>query len=470
MRQKAELRGYQNRLVTRLYESTGHVAVLPMGGGKTISTLTAVQELIEHKEIRHALIVAPKRVASLVWPEEIMGWAHTCGLRYGVLTGSPVQREVLLAGAGLRDITICGIDNLQWLLDQIVDWPDDHPIFDLLVIDEISRMRNPRSKRAKALKRQMNRFGTIWGLTGTPRPNGYEDLFNPLTIVSHGTIWGSSFDKWRRQHFYSPDYNGHKWEVLPTFDKKLLAEADPWMTTIADADMPELPELSIIPHYIDLPPDARRMYRTMERALFADLPPDPERWTPDQVIAVNRAVATGKLAQLAQGFIYNGGGDGGAVVAERIHDEKIEWLTETVEDFNGQPALVVYEFREDLARLQEVFGDGLPYLGAGIGDAAAARHVRAWNAGELPVLALHPASAGHGLNLQAGGNQMIWLGPIWSAELWEQTLKRIHRPGQSSRCFAHVCLARGTVDEVKRGRVVDKLTSAEAFRRYLKTI
>ncbi len=469
LRPKSALRPYQNRLATKFFEHDGHIAVLPMGGGKTISALTAIQELLDEKVIRHALVLAPKRVATLVWPEEIQSWAHTAGLNYAVLTGGPDKRAAALAAAPYRDLTICGIDNVQWLIEQIKDLPADHPIFDRLVIDEISRMRNPTSKRGKAIKQIMARFRGIWGLTGTPRPNGFEDLFNPYTIVSKAEIWGPSFYKWRERYFYTTDWNGYDWSVLPGADARLLADASHWSTTLADADMPELPELTVVEHKVKLPAEARRVYRQMERDLFSDIPVDPARWTPDVVIAVNAAVGSGKLAQIAQGFLYDTDGDGERS-AVQLHEVKLDWLTEIVDNLAGEPALIVYEFQEDLARLRETFGHDLPNIGAGTSDHAAAQHVRAWNEGRIPLMALHPASAGHGLNLQAGGRQMLWLGLTWSAELWEQTIKRLHRPGQGHHCFVHICIAEATVDEVKRARVVDKVTAAEAFRRYLKTI
>ena len=181
------------------------------------------------------------------------------------------------------------------------------------------------------------------------------------------------------------------------------------------------------------------------------------------ILAASAAVATGKLAQLANGFIY--GRDGVAGV-HRVHEEKAVWLQALVDDLDGEPLIIVYEYQEDIAMIRRLFGD-VPYLGDGVTDARAKIAVDAWNAGELPVFALHPASGGHGLNLQHGGSRMAWISPCWSAELWDQTIARIHRPGQTAHVMVHVCVATNTVDELKRMRVISKLSAQAAFEFYL---
>jgi hypothetical protein len=222
--------------------------------------------------------------------------------------------------------------------------------------------------------------------------------------------------------------------------------------------MPDLPQLNIVIDEIELPQDVREAYHEMEHRLTADL-------TDTEIVAISRAVATGKLAQMANGFVYD---EGGADDVHQLHGEKALWLKELVDDLNGEPLIVVYEYQEDLAMIRRLFGQDVPYLGAGVSDKTAQQHVDSWNRGALPVFALHPASGGHGLNLQAGGSRMAWLAPTWSAELWDQTVARIHRPGQSAaHVMIHVCVARRTVDELKRLRVISKLTSQQAFEAYL---
>jgi len=456
MRPKSDLRGYQNRVVTKFYESDELLAVLKMGAGKTVAALTAIDELIRDDVIRHALIIAPKRVATITWPGEVKGWEHTCGLPFTVLEGSPVKRATLLHAAQPGQLTIVGIDNVQWLVDELAELPADHLLFDCLVIDETSRLKDPKSKRAKALAKIAGRFKIRWGLTGTPAPNSLLDLFTPAKILTNGKLWGKSFYKWQRERFYPIDRNGYNWRVLPGQDERIQEDIASISFALGDNDMPDLPELSILIDEVKLPDDARVAYRDMERKLLAEV-------AEDTVLAASQAVATGKLAQMANGFVY---GEGGNTDVSLLHSEKATWLEELVAGLDGEPVILVYEYREDLALIRRLFGN-IPYLGAGVTDKAAQAAVEAWNRGELPLFALHPASGGHGLNLQAGGSRMAWLSPTWSAELWDQTLARLHRPGQAGHVMVHVCCAVNTVDELKRLRVIGKLEAQQAFERYL---
>jgi len=451
MRQKDEMRPYQDRITGFLYEHDEAMAVLRPGAGKTVTALTAIEELIRDKVIRHALVIAPKRVARVVWPDEIDLWAHTTKLRYRVLDGSPNNRTVglMVANVRSRDITIVGLDIAQWLCEKLGKYDDDYPLFDLLAIDEISRLRNPKSKRAAALAKQAHRFKMIWGLTGTLRPNSAQDLFMPARVVTRNKLWGKSFYKWQKTHFYPTDYNQYNWAPLPGHEDQLNAEIAPYIATVADGELIQ-PEPTIIFDKIELPLGARVQYDEMESKLMTG-----------DVIAASAGVATGKLAQLANGFIY-----GNDEVAQDVHAAKREWLEEVIEDAAG-PTLLVYEFIEDLRVMQDLL-PFLPYLGQGVGDAVAKRNIEMWNKGELPFMALHPASGGHGLNLQHGGSDMAWMSPTWSPEYWEQTIARINRSGQKKQVMVRVCVARNTVDELKLDRVYHKMSAQEAFEAYLR--
>jgi hypothetical protein len=425
------------------------MAVLRPGYGKTVTALTAIEELIRDKVIRHALVIAPKRVARVVWPDEIELWSHTKGLRYAVLDGSPEQRADALLGARSRSITVVGLDVAQWLCEQLGKYKDDHPLFDLLVIDEISRLRNPKSKRAAALAKQAGRFKMIWGLTGTLRPNSAQDLFMPARVVTRNKLWGRSFYKWQKTHFYPTDYQQYNWAPLPGHEDQLNAEIAPYIATVAEGELIQ-PEPTIVFDKVELPREARVRYDEMESKLMTG-----------DVIAASAGVATGKLAQMANGFVY-----GNDEVAQDVHTAKREWLEEVIEDAAG-PTLLVYEFIEDLRVMQDLL-PFLPYLGQGVGDAVAKRNIELWNKGELPFMALHPASGGHGLNLQHGGSDMAWMSPTWSPEYWEQTIARINRSGQTKQVMVRVCVARNTVDELKLDRVYHKMSAQEAFEAYLR--
>ena len=462
MRAKSEMYRHQQAGVTELYERAGVQGVVPMGGGKTATALTAIRELIDDGEIRCALGLAPKRVAQLVWPREPQEWEHLKDMRVSVVAGSEKQRRAALFDVE-ADVYIVGVDNTQWLVDVLTTLPRDHKLFDLLFIDELSRFKNPRGKRYKALRKLQIRYPeiwpTIWGLTGTPRPNGYEDQFAPLTVLSRGKLWGKSFDKWRDQRFVS-DFMGYNWTLMDHAEPAIVRDIASMSFTVSTEDMPDVPELQTVVHWVDLPPKVRAVYKDMERKLLAPFK-NGEKLT----LAASQAVASGKLSQIAQGFMYTQD-DEHAV--EHLHTEKADQLVGLIEGLD-ENVLIAYGFKEDLRVLNELY-PGIPYLGAGVSDRMADTHERRWNAREYPRLALHPASAGHGLNLQRGGHQMVQYCLTWSAELYDQIIKRMHRPGQRERCFNHLILARDTVDEIKYERVVRKIDEQEAFRNYLKRI
>ena len=455
MRQQSEMRAYQDRIAGTLYESDEKIAVARPGGGKTIAALTAIAELKRDGHIKHALVIAPKRVARNVWPDEIAQWAHTRGLTYQVLTGTPRQRVNQLASASEYDLTIVGLDVADWLMSELSKLPDDHPLFDLLVIDEVSRLRNPTGKRARIILRYAPRWRMRWGLTGTLRPSGAQDLFMPATVITCGKLWGKSFYKWRMNRFRPVDYQGYTWEPLPGAEEVINREVAPLCVTLADNELPQIPGLNVLFDHVELPEDARTAYDDMHRHLATS-------HSEDFVSAASAGVATGKLAQIANGFIYNEHGTG-----LPMHNEKREWLQDQIDSAAG-PLLIIYEFIEDLAMIRDLLGEDVPYLGAGVSDKQSAENIRAWNAGELPVMAMHPASGGHGLNLQHGGSDMLWISPTWSPELWEQTIARLHRSGQTRPVFVRVCVARDTVDQMKLDRVYCKMSAQEAFERYLR--
>jgi hypothetical protein len=450
--------GHQQRAATFLYERDSAFLIAPLGAGKGAAALTALAELIRDGHRRHALVIAPKLVATTVWPAEPAYWPHLAHLRVGVLEGGPERRRELLVGAPARELTVIGIDLVPWLAGELAAVADDHPLFDVLIIDETSRLKDSSGKRARALLKIAGRFRTRWGLTGTPRPNSSRDLFMPAAIVTNGALWGRAFLPWQKRHFRPRDPFGREWVALPGAEERIAADFGTVAMTVADEDMPDLPPLNVVLTPLALPESVMATYRTMARELFAEV---GDR----SIEAASPLIATGKLAQLANGFLYGEGADDPVFV----HDLKIEWLRELVESLDGEPLLIAYEFVEDLRTVRRVFGE-VPALGGPTSAREAAQLVAAWNAGTLPLLAFHPASAGHGLNLQHGGSRMAWLSPSWSAELTEQAIARIYRPGQTRHVTIHVCVAAGTVDDMKRNRVLNKMSAQEAFRQHLEQI
>jgi SNF2 family DNA or RNA helicase len=460
VRHPSELRPYQQRVATALYEHDEQIVIARPGSGKTIAALTAIADLLREGEIRHALIIAPKRVARVVWPDELREWAHTAGLTYQVLDGPPGLRLEGLKNAPDRNLTIIGLDVVQWLMEALVPFHTDHALYDLLVIDEASRLRNPTGERAKALAKYAHHWRMIWGLSGTLRPSGPLDLFMPARVVTRGKLWGRSYWQWRKEHFYPTDQYGYEWRPLPGAEEKLNAELAPLTVTVAEGEMPIVTP-TVVLDKVELPAKARLQYREMQTRLMTEL-------EDDDVIASSAAVATGKLAQMANGFVY---GAGGSHDVNDVHSAKREWLKDLIVEAS-EPTLIVYEYRADLAMLEHevhaATGEQLRYLGAGVTDKQAASTIEDWNAGRLRFMGLHPASGGHGLNLQHGGADMAWICPTWSPEMWEQTIARLARPGQQRPVVVRVCVASGTVDELKLDRVHFKMGAQEAFEAWLR--
>lgn len=452
MRPKSDLRRPQQQVVTALYERDRLQAVVPMGGGKTAAALTAIRELIDDGHIKRALVVAPPRVAKQVWPAEAKEWEHLCGTHVEVADGNETQRIAVLRGTA--EVVTISMNLIQWLMAYLRS-AKDVPEFDVLVVDESSKFKNPHGKWGMALQNNTKLFGVIWLLTGTPRPNGYEDQFRPISILSRGQGWHTKdFAKWQMRHFEPDDYNQTSWHIRPEHIERVQSVINRFTLTIGPEDMPHLDEPVVVPHWVELPAEARQQYDTMQKDYLI-------KHEGDVVAAMNAAIASGKLAQIANGCVYNK--DAEALV---LHREKLWMAEELVAELAGDPALMVYEFLFDRAALRESWPD-LPVLGGGTSSKDAERFEAEWNARKLPLLGLHPASAAHGLNLQHGGHQIIVYGFPWSAELYDQLVKRIHRPGQKNTCFVHLILARGTVDEVKYDRVVRKIEDQLAFNSYL---
>lgn len=468
MRDRAQLRAVQNRLVEEMKDSEGVVIVLGMGGGKTASALTAIADLLATKLIRAAIVVAPKRVALSTWPREITQWSHLTHLDIGVLRGDRTSRARTLRET--HDVYVCGIDNLPWLIDELKALPN-HPGLDQLVIDELSRFKNPRGSRAKALNKASARFGAIWGLTGTPRPNGWEDLWMPLQIISKGRAWGMPFDPWRNRYFEALDFQRRRWAVRPEAVERLRDIVDEWTVSIPPEDVVDVPFVSGPDHDIIVPlsraaqADADAMEADLMIALgregtsLADLDP-----TDDVVVALSQAVASGKLSQIMQGYVYS---EGQAV--QHYDAAKADALVDFVDALDGEPLIICYWYAEDLNVLRSLWPD-LPHLGAGVSDRQADKTIEDWNAGRLPLLALHPASAGHGLNLQFGGNRMLFYAMPWSAELYAQTVKRIARSGQTKPVFVYRLLADHPYEHIRVRRVEGKINEEQDFITELRSI
>ena len=436
---------YQREAMAWLYARPRTALWMPMGGGKTVSTLTALDALELVDGAYPALVLAPKRVAITTWPDEVAKWAHLQHLRVVVVTGTPRQREVALATPA--DIYTMAYDNLSWLCDTLGErWP-----FITVVADELTRLKSFRirqgSKRAGALgKVAHSRVRRFIGLTGTPGANGLKDLWGQTWFLDKGERLGRTFSAFE-QRWFRTGYDGFSLQPLPHAQEEIQALLRDICLTVTGLPVDEPIRNAI---YVDLPPSVRRLYDDMEAEMFAEI-------GANGVEAANAAVRTQKCLQIANGAIYTD--DEGHW--EPVHEAKLEALESVIEEANGAPVLVAYNFKHDLERLRR----RIPK--ARVLDADPDT-IRQWNAGEIPVLFAHPASAGHGLNLADGGNILAFFGLNWSLEEHMQIIERIGPMRQKQAGFdrpviVHYIMARNTVDDM----VFDRLQSKKTVQQIL---
>lgn len=429
---------------------------LDPGLGKTSIVLFALRYLFNAGTARRALVVAPLRVCWLVWPKEVQKWAQLSGLRVEVLHG-PKKQEALERDA---DIYLINPEGLDWLAKE-----DRFKKLgaDTLVVDESRKFKNHRSQRFKALSKWLPSFQRRWILTGSPATNGLMDLFGQVYILDMGRALGRYVTKFRSEFF---DQFGFDYKIKPDGEARINKALKPLALRLSAEDYLDLPELIFQDIWVDLPPDARRLYTEMETLMFAELTEGGESFA-----AVNSGVASMKCRQIISGALYREGHaahKGEEYVT--IHDAKVEALNDLVEELEGQPILIAYEFRHDLHRLQKLFGKDVPVIGAGTSTKRTAEIERAWNAGELPILLGHPASMGHGLNLQGSGKHVGWFGVTWDLDLYEQFIRRVYRQGNKhGTVYVHRIVARNTLDLAVLRALSAKDRTQQAFLSALNT-
>lgn len=433
---------YQRYTIQFIIDHPECAILLGLGMGKTISTLTAINDLIRNRfETQKVLVIAPIRVARDTWPEEIHKWDHLDGLTVSPITGTAKQRE---AAANRRaDIYTIGRENIPWLVKHHGSrWP-----YDMVIIDEISSFKNPQAKRFKALKKVRPKIHRIVGLTGTPAPNSLLDIWAPFRLIDNGQRLGKYITHYRDQYFTPGRRNGtvvYNWNLRPGADQAIYDNIADITVSMRTTDYLQLPEATHQHITVQLPPKARKHIDTLKRDLVLDL-------DDDTIDAANAATLSLKLQQLAGGAIYNEAGDDYIT----IHDEKIQALAELVDQAQGNTLLVCYWFKHERDRIL----DAIP--GARVLDTQQDFHD--WNNGDIPVALIHPASAGHGLNLQAGGHIMVWYTTPWSLELYEQANARLHRQGQTEPVsIIHIDTA-NSIDQTVHQALTRKDTTQQAL-------
>ncbi|WZL78319.1 DEAD/DEAH box helicase [Eubacteriales bacterium mix99] len=422
---------YQKYAIDYIESHPVAAVLLDMGLGKTVISLTAIFDLLfDSFEVHRILVVAPLRVARDTWPAEIRKWEHLSGLTYAVAVGNARERKAaLLQGA---DVTIINRENLGWLIDD-----SGIPFaYDMVVIDELSSFKNHKSKRFRALMKIRPKVKRIIGLTGTPSSNGLMDLWAEFKVLDKGERLGRFITQYRNQYFMPDKRNGeivYSYKPLPHAEDSIYRRIGDITISMKSADHLKMPELVSLQYEVQLSADERKRYEALKQDLVLNL-------HGDEITAANAATLTGKLSQLANGAIYS---DDGKII--EFHDRKLDALEDIIEAANGKPLLVAYWFRHDLERIRRRFNVREIETSADIAD---------WNAGNIPVAVIHPASAGHGLNLQAGGSTLVWFGLTWSLELYQQTNARLWRQGQESRTVViqHI-IAANTID----GQILDAL-------------
>ena len=409
------------------YIKTHQVAavLLDMGLGKTSITLTALLDLLfDSFEAHRVLVIAPLRVARDTWPSEIEKWDHLKMLTYAVAVGTEKERKAALLQPA--DICIINRENVQWLIEQS-GIPFD---FDTVIVDELSSFKNHQSKRFKSLMKVRPRIRRIVGLTGTPSANGLMDLWAEFKVLDMGQRLGRFIGMYRDTYFKPDKRNGqiiYSYKPLPGADEAIYRQISDITISMKAADHLKMPELVMNNVSVELSDEERDRYEELRQTLVLQLPET-------DITVANAAALSGKLLQMANGAIYD---DDGETI--QIHDRKLDALEDLIEGANGKPVLVAYWFRHDLDRIRSRFT---------VREIKTSADIRDWNAGKIPVGVIHPASAGHGLNLQSGGSTLVWFGLTWSLELYQQTNARLWRQGQSETVVIHHIITDGTIDQL----------------------
>ena len=399
--------------------------LLDMGLGKTSITLTAINNLLfDSFEVHKVLVVAPLRVARDTWSAEIEKWEHLKNLQYSVAIGTAQERISALSTPA--DIYIINRENIQWLVEES-GLPFD---FDMAVIDELSSFKSHQSKRFRAFMKVRPKLKRIVGLTGTPAGNGLMDLFAEFKLLDMGERLGRLIGQYRNAYFQPDKRNGmviYNYKPLPNAERQIYDKISDITISMKAADHLKMPELISSEYTVQLSEKEKEKYDRLKKDLILAT-------EDNEVAAANAASLSNKLSQMANGAVYS---DDDSII--EIHDRKLDALEDIIESMNGKPLLVAYWFKHDLERIRKWFE---------IREIKSSEDISDWNSGKIPVALIHPASAGHGLNLQSGGSTLVWFGLTWSLELYQQTNARLWRQGQTADTVViqHI-IAKGTIDE-----------------------
>ena len=433
---------YQQYAIEYIEEHPTAALFLECGLGKTAITLSALQSLmLDSFEVKRCLIVAPLRVARDTWPAEIEKWDHLKGLTFEVAVGDEKTRISAIKNAMRNNtrIVIINRENVPWLIAN-TPW-----IYDMVVLDELSSFKSSKALRFKALRQIRPRIERIVGLTGTPAPNGYMDLWAQFRILDQGERLGKFITHYREEYFtLDPFKKFADYEIKPDSAKRINDKISDITVSMQAVEHLKMPELLKQQEIITMSDEEYGRYQELKRKKVLQL-------GDEKVTAKNAASLCGKLSQLANGAIYD---EEGKIL--EVHERKLDALEDLIEEANGKPTLVAYWFKHDYERIKK----RIP----GVREIKTSEDIKDWNDKKIKVGLIHPASAGHGLNLQQGGSYMIWFGLTWSLELYEQTNARLWRQGQKSQTVVikHI-IAKGTVDEMIYEALINKHVTQSAL-------
>ena len=415
---------YQEYATNFILEHPIAAVLLDMGLGKSVITLTAIEELMRDRfEVSKVLVIAPLRVATNTWPLEIRKWDHLHGLTYSVAVGTETERKTALMAKA--DIYIINRENVQWLIEKS-GIPFD---YDMVVIDELSSFKSNQAKRFKCLVKVRPRVKRIVGLTGTPSSNGLMDLWAEFRLLDMGQRLGRYIGQYRRTYFMPDKRNGdiiYSYKPLPGAEEAIYKKIGDITISMRSKDYLKMPKCVINEVPVRMAPHQAELYERLKQEMIISM-------KGKEIDAANAAALSGKLLQMANGAVYDDMGE-----PFFIHDEKLNALEDLIEGANGKPVLIAYWYKHDLERIKERFSVREIKTGKDIAD---------WNVGNIAIAVIHPASAGHGLNLQSGGSTLIWFSLTWSLELYQQTNARLWRQGQTDTVVIHHIITKDTIDE-----------------------
>ena len=419
---KSQMHDYQHRSVNFILDNKKVALLLDMGLGKTVSSLTAIADLIDSMSVNKVLIIAPLRVANTVWHTEAKNWEHTKHLKINICTGSEKNRQSKLHSSA--DIYIINRENVEWLVNLYgKKWP-----FDCVIIDESSSFKSPSARRFKALKKTIAKTEYCVLLTGTPSPNGLLDLWSQYYLLDAGERLGRTMTAYK-QRFFETDFMGYKFEPRKNASNNIYDLVKNITLSMDAADYLTLPSRIDSSLVVELPVKLKKQYDELEKEFIAQI-------DDNEIVALSAATLANKLLQFCNGAIYT---DEHKNYSE-LHKSKLDALADIVDDNNGENILVAYNYKTDLIRLQKKFPDAVVMDKEGLA-------VDKWNRGEIKMLLAHPASAGHGLNLQRGGSLIVWFGLNWSLELYQQFNARLHRQGQDKPVRIIHIVVKDCIDE-----------------------